>query len=435
MSTYIAIGFNQKFLHDKCLDFFHYGSNRIANSEAIDDFLALFPKEKKNYKVIFRVKRIFEHTSAGFSPLGLEVTSTPPEEIDLTKHPEFTKPKTDLIFATANNIEARDEYSARSSAEKILKLSSTLLTIYHHKEIPEWLHECIVYNVDEGKTKKITNPINAMHKCKDLMQSKASQKLNLFLSEFSLKTDSFLKFIRSAQLHSMALGSNSSENQILNLWISLESLIPSETKSDSVANIKHIVNSLVPFLNISYFDRLVHNLVKDLLRWNSDATKEAFRNVNDKNFSDRLLKLLVLPEHAAHLRKLEGNIGDFHLLRDRIEYFKNLFNDPKNVIKALDSHQLRLEWQIRRIYRTRNIIVHSGKTPAYTDSLIQHTHDYLDTLLSSLVKLATKPKVIDSVGQGFKYVDLQYSNYYKSLSVKGLSFTESNIVELILPEK
>lgn len=266
------------------------------------------------------------------------------------------------------------------------------------------------------------------------MQSVANQKLNLFLSEFSLEEDSFLKFIRSAQLHSMALSSNSVENQILNLWISLESLIPSETKGEDTANIEHIVNSLIPFLNIGYFDRLLNNLVKDLLRWNASSTKEAFRQVSDKKFTHKLLKLLVLPEYEQNLKKLEANFGEFHLLRDRVAYFKGIFSSPKNVLKALDNHQKRLEWQIRRIYRTRNIIVHSGKTPSYTSSIIQHTHDYLDSVLSILVKLATSPKLIDSVSQGFKYIELQYNLNYKSLSEKGLIFDSKNITSHVLSQ-
>lgn len=131
------------------------------------------------------------------------------------------------------------------------------------------------------------------------------------------------------------------------------------------------------------------------------------------------------------MKIIEDSLQDFHLLRDRVEHFKELLSSPTNVVSALDAHKIRLEWQIRRIYRVRNIIVHSGKTPPYTKPLIEHTHAYLDTVLSTLIKLASKPKSIHSVSQGFKYTELQYNEYYKNLSSKGISFTSDNIEALL----
>jgi hypothetical protein len=270
-----------------------------------------------------------------------------------------------------------------------------------------------------------------MHKCADLLQSVASNRLTLLLKDFSLEHYSFSKFIRSVQLHSMALGSTSDENQILNLWISLESLIPNETRSEDVSNIEHIIGSLIPFLNIGYVEGLVNNLVKDLLRWDNKTVRLALKHISGRKLSERLAKALVLPEYSHNIASIESNLGDFHLLQDRVNHFKQLLSSPAKIVSALDAHKLRLAWQLRRIYRVRNIIVHSGKTPPYTKSLIEHTHGYLDTVLSSLVRLASKPKKIHSVSQGFKYVELQYLAYYKSLSEKDLCFDSNNIDTLL----
>jgi hypothetical protein len=229
----------------------------------------------------------------------------------------------------------------------------------------------------------------------------------------------------------MALRSDAEENQILNLWISLESLVPSETKADEVSNIEHIVASLIPFLSIGYIERLLHNLCKDLLRWNHVATRHALRAIPGLKFTDRLAKLLVLTQFDAQRIALENGFRDFHLLRDRFAYFKDILRSPSKVVEALDAHQQRLEWQLRRIYRARNIIVHSGHTPAYTRPLIAHAHDYLDTVLALLTRLASSPKRVHSVSQGFKYVELNYKTYYNNLSAKNLEFNVHNIEGLV----
>jgi len=430
ITALVSLGFDQRHIRAVASKFFH-GPGRIAGATAVKDFFLLFPVDPMEFNVIFRVDGIFEHLADALSPIGLTISRVLPEGIDLKKYPDFNPDANSRLFAIAEKVSARDVHSARSAAEYRLKLCSTLLTLFHHKENPAWRPECIVHTVAGDTYTQISSPINAMHKCADLLQPVASKRLGLLLNEFSLEKNSFDKFIRSAQLHSMALVSNAYENQILNLWISLESLIPSETRDEDSSNIEHIVQSLIPFLNVGYLERLLGNLVKDLLRWNNKATKNALRGIDGRKFAERLSKLMVLSDHAEQLAALEGQLGDFHLLRDRFEYLKVLVSNPSHVIAALDAHRTRLEWQIRRIYRTRNIIVHSGRTPSHTKSLIEHTHDYLDIVLSVLVNLASTPKSITSVAQGFKYVELRYELYYKALSAKELAFDASNIDNLL----
>ncbi|MBK7717731.1 MAG: hypothetical protein IPJ36_00710 [Simplicispira sp.] len=335
------------------------------------------------------------------------------------------------LFAVATDVSTKDPYSARDLAEYRLKLCSTLLNLFHHKENPSWRSECLVYDVSRNAIKQISIPINAMHKCADLKPEVASLRMQMLLGIFFGK-QFIRKICSSAQLHSMALTSNSHENQILNLWIALESLIPSETKQDDASNIEHIAKSLAPFLNIGYIEKLIYNLAKDLLRWNSRAVKKALRGINGKKFSEKLIKLMIFEEYKPQRDALTASFRDFHLMTDRFDFLSTVVSKPANTIEALDAHQIRLAWQIRRIYRTRNIIVHSGKTPSYTKALIEHTHDYLDTVLLLLVKLASNPKSINSVAQGFKYVEMKYVDFYKSLSTKNLVFTEANIESLLL---
>ena len=429
-TSLIAEGFSQRYLNETTLQFFYFGQNRIGGPDAIRDFFALFPMERSEYTVVFRVEKIFDHVTNSFSPLNLSITNTLPTDINLSAFPGFSSARKQCLYAIASKVPARDVYSARSKAENLLKLCATLLSIFHHREDPTWLAECIVLG-PEKKTKLVSGPLNSMHKCADLLQSVASKRLQLFMSDFSLERDSFAKFIRSAQLHSMALRSNAHENQILNLWIALESLVPSETKSEDMSNIEHIVASVVPFLNSGYLERLLNTLVKDLLRWNHKCVRAALRTVPGKKFIDKIAKLLVLPQFDHERLALEAAFRDFHLLRDRFAYFRSILASPANLLAALDAHRIRLEWQLRRIYRTRNIIVHSGNTPNYTSPLIEHTHDYLDTVLSALIELASKPKAIHSVGQGFKYMQLKYDNHLSRLKEKNLCFTIDNMDSLL----
>lgn len=431
ITTLISIGFNPKQIGSAAANFFYFGENRISGPSSINDFFALFPLEKQEFDVVYRVDKIFETIAESVESLGIQISQELPPDIEPGACAWLQGKGETPLFAYSLKRPAYDIRSAGISVARSLKLSSTLLTLFHHKEAPSWEPKCVVRNVTTNVCTKVSREVNPMHKCADLLPATASHRLKQLLANFSLERDSFAKFVRSAQLHSTALSSDADENQILNLWISLESLIPSESKSDDVSNIEHIINSLVPFLNITYLESLTNNLVKDLLRWNRSATRTAFKAVEGRKFTDKLVRLIVLQQFSGECAALERTFGDFHLLRDRFQRFKEIFATPSNVVATLDAHRVRLEWQIRRIYRARNIIVHSGKTPAYTQSLIEHTHDFLDIVLSLLVKMSSHPQTVRSVSQGFKYVELKYNAYYKSVSKKGLIFDANNIDKLV----
>lgn len=431
VTTLTALGFSTRHLQEQTQDHFHYSSGRITGPESLEAYFRLFPSEPTEYIVVFRVDKIFDHVVPAFSSLKIAVSRELPKELDPKQLPATFAPNDDVLFASVQKVDAADPYSARDSAERLLNLTATLLTLFHHRERPQWASECVVYVPKTKLHLAVSEPINSMQKCADLLQTVASRRLQEFASSFSLEADSFSKFIRSAELHALAVRSNADENQILNLWIALESLVPSESKSDDVSNIEHIIKCLLPFLNFGYIERLVNNLVKDLLQWNSEFIRSLFKNIPGKKFTDKLVRLAALPDFDAPRRRLEDSFKDFHLLRDRFDYFKQVLSSSASVIAALDAHSQRLEWQIRRIYRTRNIIVHSGTTPRYTKPLIEHTHDYLDTVLNLLVRLASKPKTIHSVAQGFKYVELRYHQYYEALGQKGLAFDANNIDRVV----
>jgi hypothetical protein len=432
VTSLISAGYDQRHIQIQASDYFYSVKNRISDSNAIEGFFKLFPFESSKFNVIFKVDPVFEHLGEELSSIGLKITKSIPDGIDVARHSKFIPDPEHALFAVAAEVSAKDPYSARDLAEYRLKLCSTLLNLFHHKENPSWRSECLVHDINKNALKQINTPINAMHKCADLKPEVASIKMKKLFNEFSLENNSFAKFVRSAQLHSMALTSNSYENQILNLWIALESLIPSETKLDDSSNIEHITKSLTPFLNIGYIEKLIYNLAKDLLRWNSREVKKALSGISGKKLSEKLIKLMIFEEYKPQRNTLTTSFRDFHLMTDRFEFLSTVVSKPPNAMEALDAHELRLAWQIRRIYRTRNIIVHSGKTPGYTKSLIEHTHDYLDTVLLLLVKLASNPKSINSVAQGFKYIEMKYGDFYKSLSVKNLIFTKENVESLLL---
>lgn len=431
--SYITVllnsGYSYKYIQRVSRGFFFNSKNRISGNADILDYLKFFSGSIVDYQVLYRAPEYLLEFTSSAQKLGVEVglQSRGFEEF-LDVH-NFSLRKGE-VFVCLNEVKGQDPYRAKDSADKSIETLQTLIGLYHHKESPRPIVECLVKDSEKNTCVKVTRSVNPMHKCQDLLPSVASKKLVHFVSGFSMKTESFNKFHRSAELHAMALGSDSLENQMINLWIALESLVPNKSNG-GVSQIEHIVSSILPFVNIVYVNRLLLRFTKDLIGWNRQLLRELVKNIAADGILEKVAHLIILPEHQDLRGRLESSFEDFYLLNDRYHHLKDVFSTPQGVVKLLDGNARRVEWQIRRIYRARNTIVHDGVTPTFTGVLIEGAHDYLDTVMSSLMAMASLKYMLSTIDQGFKIMELNYRSYYGALNVKKLKFEAGNIDALL----
>lgn len=428
ITTLLNFGYSTKFLAKMVQDFFFYSSDRISDSGAIREFLEIFSKDADVYDVIYKGPSYLLGFKESASRLGVEVSKELESYLEITDKYSF-KVGAGEVYLLLPGHEARDPYFLKSRVGTQIDLLQTLIGLYHHKESPRSVIDCLVVNKRTGDALKSTQTLHPMHKCKDLKVGPAAKRLAEFMKGFSMRKESFRKFNRSAELHALALSSDSVENQMINLWISLESLIPNKSDSGK-ASIEHVTSSVLAFLSIGYINKIILSLSKDLIRWNSSAVKRAVKSIYSDRVVTRITHLLVLDKYGAERAELESEFGDFLLLKERYQYVRNLLVSPAEVLRTLENHEERVSWQIRRIYRARNLIVHEGMTPSYTDVLIENIHDYLDVVLNGLMNLASDGR-ISTIDQGFKLVELNYGAYKAALRCKGLRFEEGNLDDLL----
>lgn len=425
----ISNGYNTRYIRKEVLNFFWEDDEKFKQIEDVQKLFDIFSFDYKNYNIFFSADNMLSIYQSPNNDDKLIYVYQKDELPDLIQDRNFLKVSPGNIFYLMKH-RALDPFSAREFTEKSLRLFSNLINIFHHKKEINWQKRFIVIDTESNKSTIVDEPIKSMQKCVDLKEQKAKSKLQDFLFSFYLEDNSFKKFINSVRLHSMAIHTSSHENQLLNLWVALESLIPEDTKTGDESNIEHIINSVIPFLNMYYFRSLIEKLVKDLVRWDVNLFRRILRNIDGNDFISKIINLLSNELHNEKLNDLMSKTRDFHLINDRLEYFKNLFSSKKSMKEAISNHTKRLEWQIRRIYRTRNLIVHTGVTPNYTSILIEHTHGYLDILLLTLIQLSSLNR-INSVGQGFQYMDILYKDYLKILDINRNSVLTDSDIEKI----
>ncbi len=430
VTTLINMGYSTRFLYPSARLYFYWGDAGIGGPQSLQGFIDIASENSKNYSAIFKVNALFEEIKDSCEALKTAVyTELPAHLLGFMQNKSF-KAVDREIYIVVENIEAMDVFSARDQAERRMEQISTLYSLFHHKESVEWNHNALLIDLDTKKDRIVSASPNQMLMCSDSKKEKAAIKLNSFIKNFSLEKSSFTKFNRAAELHSLALKNDSPENQLLNLWVALETIVPN--RSNQKAKINNIIESILPFIALTYLKVLTEKLMQDFCLWNRIAFNRAIQNIEGADDKSRMLKLLLLTEHSNNKNQLFEDLRDFHLLRNRAHYFSQELSSTKKIAKILRAHWQRVDWQIRRIYRTRNLIVHAGHTPPYTATLIKNTHDYLDIVLNVVSMLASDGNKFNSIDSTFKYADLKYEEYIQLLDHSNQEITKDNIYHILL---
>jgi hypothetical protein len=114
-----------------------------------------------------------------------------------------------------------------------------------------------------------------------------------------------------------------------------------------------------------------------------------------------------------------ASLDDFPLLRYRIFWLNKQFTNGKSLVKLIKNHMQRVEWQIQRIYRVRNLFVHSGTMPPYTNILVENLHNYLDNMVNYIIDTTISKSTIRSIDEGVIDCDLELKQLVFALNQVG----------------
>lgn len=432
ISTLIVSGYSTRYLYPCVRWAFHSKAKPVREVSDLKNFFNFVTGKNNQYTAIFKVSAMFDEISDSCKEFEMKVVENlEGEYLEHAKSKNFRLMQ-DQFYLVIDDLKAKDVFSARSNAERRIEGISTLTNMFHHKEIPSWEKKALLINVDSQTIRLTSSAQNPMLHCSDYRKRDAATKLNACIKDFSLRErHSFQKFIRATELHSLALKNDSPENQLLNLWVGLETLAPSKL-SKNKAKINKIIDSVNPFLSLDYIHILINRLTLDFKKWNIGAFSKSIRTISGHNDREKLIKLLLLDEHEEAKNKLFSDLGEFYLLRNRAHYFSETLKSTKKIAKLLNSHSKRTDWQIRRIYRARNLIVHAGHTPRSIDVLIKNLHDYLDIVTNGVLQLASNGEQINTIDQAFKYAEMQHQQYMDRLTVSETNIDSTNINRFIL---
>lgn len=121
---------------------------------------------------------------------------------------------------------------------------------------------------------------------------------------------------------------------------------------------------------------------------------------------------------------------EYPLIRNRIFQLNEVYKNPKTMKKDLERFIKRVDWHLKRLYRTRNMIIHSGEEPMNLKVLSEHLHNYVDEILKEIMILLVARNLgnITNVFMNSKFI---IDNIIKLLEGKKEDFSKDEILLLM----
>lgn len=398
LTELINLGYSQNYIKKVMFDVFWNSNNDIVSPNVINDFFFAFPFEKSNYTVVFIVNR---GRISQFTDHIEDLSCIESFEQRYESHAEkvFLQKNRNQAYLIIDR-KALDPYQAAYSARLTLSINASLYRLNNHDYRYDInTAKCGVYS--DSEFFRVEQEKSAVSHVK--MPSREQIVKNMEALEKAINNQRSVRervaLINAARFHSHSLDSISKENQLLDLWAIFESILDISNKHTS-DRIVQVCMYLVPILKRRYIYSLFSQFSIDFKNYNDEKYREIIGECTDETkIIQKLCEFVVLNEHKTDRDSFLTECGDFPLFRERIEYYNKVFSTPYDVYQFVEKHAERVKWQIMRIYRNRNLIIHNGDSMPYLALLVENLHSYVDDFLSYVIQGLSTGHDINSLCQ------------------------------------
>lgn len=395
--------------------FVHTGDEHFSFNDRFDEFKKLFNRPESRYTVIFKIlsdqfqftdliQIDEEYIQVNKRFRSIHSSSISSEVINYLEDNKQEK-------LVAYKLDAFDHYKAIEKGR--VKLARDL-DLYHlgFSGIRNDIDRQAVVIADLEPLKASTAPSN--YQLEGYTRGNQSvfklllQKVNALHSN-NVSEETIEKLLSGFRYLRMGSESAELETKMLNFWIGLEfvftSFLSNEKTIDRIKEFFPLCHALI------YVRRNLYDFHKALDRLGISGSIDGYSN-----------DLLYLCNFHVYDKII--NDSPSILLKERARQFQKWFSDPSQIDRRLKEHIDTLRWNISRLYRLRNEIVHNAAIKSNITPNISHLKYYLTFALNSMLEfLSDFPVDLDSDGK-ITIEDYLISQEIILGSLKGKSMSE-----------
>lgn len=390
----IRMGYSREYVYTMTKKFFSNKDKRIKFPEQIGEYLNLFSctHEEFTFLILMDVDSIeYMDSISDNLKIGRQI-----ERVDVSKERnELCKDyiAEGLIMEFDRKLREADpkrkmavvrfkdySYDPYCSAEKFcdyIRFIQTFTRYFKHFYFTKQVYK-IIYLASDGHYKEIKLP-GKMHKRPYVQQEIIDSRIKNILQAKSMGVDAFVSLTQAIEMHAEALDARGTTTLLRTFWTALETLFSTQTPNSSREN---VVNSLLPIIQKTYILknlRAVHSQLCNAIE------QQYLRELGIASFEEFVLYFSTHTESSAEMKKIYGYLSQNPLLRTRLFSLRKALTDGKGIAAFLDSHRARIEWQIKRLYRMRNVATHLGVEISGIDIAANHLHNYFDYVVNYML--------------------------------------------------
>jgi hypothetical protein len=354
-------------------------------------FLGKLSGHLKNYRCLFPMRvSIGNLPDSTFEDVCFMNQASLSKSVASAELENFQKEYASNIMAQVE-CSAMDGTAARHSARLKLEECLAAMRLFHYEgNIEIQGAETLVVEQDSGSisvTKHDTTVLEYMRTPRD-----TPTRLNQLATVMSKLAEADARRLGAVmEYHRLALAAKTDEVRLVNLWVAVECLVRLPGKS--------IITNVTEYLPYTVATHHAQGLLKSLAidfraSWRCQEAAILRNAVKDTTTSKRQIPLgdlvswLSQNSDGEQVKCLYNDLATHNpLMTFRLNGLQQYFlKDRTTFSKSMKNYVRHIDWQLRRIYRVRNMVVHLGQHQKSAQLLVQHLHSYLILTLLNLIQ-------------------------------------------------
>ena len=353
--------------------------------DRVRDMFRDFAQGERNYECLFWTDGVKRHLADSL-PSDIQLHFGRPDDLPAEPADPFFKQATRQAISLRVKVEATDPEAAWRRADQRLGEVFAGLNLYsiddryQVKPLNVLIKDEVGAVTIVGHRRLGTQYLGSY----DSRQFKAEM---LFRVLGRTKEQDAAQISSAIQYHRLALQATSDEARLLNLWIALEALCQGEDGSI----IERVHTLIAPCVSLENIQKNLTSLALYVrFLWDVSDRAEFLKyfptSTEDRLEPSDLVNLLLLPDKDESLKQFCELCARHPLILHRLFRSKTMvLNAPTSIAKNLEDSVQNVEWQLKRIYRVRNAIVHTGSSNKLLPQLTQHLHCYMVKAIKSVL--------------------------------------------------
>jgi hypothetical protein len=335
----------------------------------------------------FAIKQLHDLQLREYEPLGLTLDNVSMPRAPTEAQKVFYTQIAGNSLCASIRVEAVDPGAAKQAAEERLAIVLASRNLLDGKPQEDTGPFALV--TQDGTTDDWALEVAASGDLDALRVGQRSVQLeNVLRVAGRLEREDRDQLTSSLQHHRLALNARTTDARLVNLWIAPESITRNGKNDSIIGTISGLVAPNVAGGNVRKIITAVAVYIRRF--WASGPNTAAFLSLfphsDPRHLAPKDLLAVVLEGPTGpRLSQLLTLVSAHSLLRWRIQKLAEYFGAPEKLCQMLERHRDHIDWQLRRIYRSRNDVMHRGRRSPAIARLTQHLHAYYLAIMHNLV--------------------------------------------------